>query len=409
VNNHYPVAIVGAGPAGCMASMVLSKNSIPHLLIDKEGFPREKICGDGQTTACFTFLEQILPDFYQEMISKPDIVKVTEGFSTVFENEKRIDFKFTNRKRNGQKIIVCKRQNIDFEIFNKTKSDYAHIKTHTRLAKVKQETDKVTLQTIEGKEIKDITADLVIGADGERSTIAKTLGKLKREENGYVYSLRCYFENVAPYQNDQYLEFYQIEQILPGYFWIFPLPNRTYNVGFGMEANHPLVKERDLRELFFEIIKKNPALSMRFKDAKQTSKLLGWGIPFGKKENKLYGERFVLTGDAAQLANTVTGEGFSQALCSGKYAALAAIEALKTNDFTGKPFENYQQQMKKKIFDYNQEMERTLNFLLKNPLGKRMVKNISESTKLQEELSDRLPFQRNKAHLLMWTLIKSCF
>src|SRR5688500_10018089 len=38
--------IVGAGPAGCSTSAFLSKASIPHIIIDKASFPRDKVCGD---------------------------------------------------------------------------------------------------------------------------------------------------------------------------------------------------------------------------------------------------------------------------------------------------------------------------------------------------------------------------
>ncbi|MEA1876975.1 MAG: FAD-dependent monooxygenase, partial [Bacteroidota bacterium] len=41
------ILIVGAGPAGIATALFLAKKGIPSKLIDKEFFPRDKICGDG--------------------------------------------------------------------------------------------------------------------------------------------------------------------------------------------------------------------------------------------------------------------------------------------------------------------------------------------------------------------------
>ncbi len=48
------VIIIGAGPAGAGTSIFLTKAGISHVIIEKENFPRDKICGDacsGKTVA----------------------------------------------------------------------------------------------------------------------------------------------------------------------------------------------------------------------------------------------------------------------------------------------------------------------------------------------------------------------
>jgi 2-polyprenyl-6-methoxyphenol hydroxylase-like FAD-dependent oxidoreductase len=41
------VAIVGAGPAGCAAAILLARDGVDVLMIDRATFPRDKVCGDG--------------------------------------------------------------------------------------------------------------------------------------------------------------------------------------------------------------------------------------------------------------------------------------------------------------------------------------------------------------------------
>ena len=49
----YDVAIIGAGPAGSACALALQGKGFKVALIDKEAFPRDKICGDAIPGSAF--------------------------------------------------------------------------------------------------------------------------------------------------------------------------------------------------------------------------------------------------------------------------------------------------------------------------------------------------------------------
>jgi flavin-dependent dehydrogenase len=61
------------------------------------------------------------------------------------------------------------------------------------------------------------------------------------------------------------------------------------------------------------------------------AKVRGHLVPLGGSERVLHGERLVLTGDAAGLAEPLTGEGIYYAVRSGQIAADVIYGALRNN------------------------------------------------------------------------------
>ena len=55
----HPDVVVGAGPAGSAAATTLARAGADVLVVDKATFPREKICGDGLTTAALRELDAL--------------------------------------------------------------------------------------------------------------------------------------------------------------------------------------------------------------------------------------------------------------------------------------------------------------------------------------------------------------
>jgi flavin-dependent dehydrogenase len=61
------IAIIGAGPGGCACALALHESGLRVVLIDKEIFPRDKICGDGIPGMAFRAMDKIKPEWGMAM------------------------------------------------------------------------------------------------------------------------------------------------------------------------------------------------------------------------------------------------------------------------------------------------------------------------------------------------------
>src|SRR4051812_25199371 len=55
----FDVAIVGGGPAGSSCAAFCAIAGLQSLVLDREKFPREKVCGDCLNPSCWPVLERL--------------------------------------------------------------------------------------------------------------------------------------------------------------------------------------------------------------------------------------------------------------------------------------------------------------------------------------------------------------
>lgn len=192
------------------------------------------------------------------------------------------------------------------------------------------------------------------------------------DSNHYLAGIRAYFDGVEGMKNS--LEFFMLQNVLPGYFWIFPLANGQANVGICMLSNYVSEHKINLREKLLEAIANDPIIKKRFENARLDGKILGWGLPVGSKpNNKISGEGFLLIGDAASVIDPFSGEGIAPAFYTGMYAAQAYITA-KGDYSAAKLFKLYDKKVQKTMgfefrfmrwFQNIYHYPRLINFLIK--------------------------------------------
>ncbi|WP_298735753.1 NAD(P)/FAD-dependent oxidoreductase [uncultured Chitinophaga sp.] len=382
------VCIIGAGPAGATAALQLAYMGIPCVIVDKAVFPRDKVCGDGLSGKVLTVLSRIdkgIGERLQQALFKAD----SWGVRFIAPNSMSLDipYQLHYRKQAGEPHgFVCKR--IDFDHFlveELRRCPSIQIYEGTDISRHQLQEDGYLLSNEQGDF--QVKAKLVIAANGAYSGFTKEVAGFSMEPAHYVAGIRAYYQNVKDLHADHFVELHFLRNMLPGYFWIFPLPNGQANVGVGMLSETARKKKVNLKKLMLEAIQTDPRLRERFKDATLLGNISGYGLPLGSKRRPLYGERYMLTGDAAYLIDPFTGEGIGNALYSGRTAAQHAAEAIAANDYSAAALKKYDEHIYR-MLGPELQMSTRLQRLVRFPwLFNWLVKKASRSKELQELLS----------------------
>lgn len=352
------ICIVGAGPAGSTTSIFLSKFGIPHLLVDASIFPRDKVCGDGIDLRGIRILNLIDPNILKHELPMNNSFTPCVGARLIQPSGKVRDFLFPYSKNapHEHPFYVSKRKDFDTFLLQKTTSNYATVYQGTKIIAIEKLTDKWVLKTNNDK-ILEIHCEFLVGADGDHSIVLKYLNERKVDRGHYAASVRQYWKNVNTLTNNNLLEYYTPKKYPFSYFWIFPLPNGEFNVGFIMLSKYIAKKNYNVRKIFDEIITTDPIISPRFKRAIALESAAGWGLPLASLQRKVHGNNWLLVGDAASLISPISGEGIGNAMLSGYMAAHFIQKAVLENDFSESVFENYPKELyryfKEDIKKYN--------------------------------------------------------
>ncbi|MBI2952559.1 geranylgeranyl reductase family protein [bacterium] len=324
----YDLIIVGGGPAGATAALYAGRQGLKTLLLEKARFPRDKVCGDALSGKAVTVLREL--GLLEKVRGLPGASIRSVTFGSPDHTEANVVFSRSGRQ-DFLTGFVIRRQVFDHFLF--------------------EEARRAADACVEGFAVRDLVGEdgpdggvrgmgrdgevvyrgrVVLGADGFGSVVARRAGLYRHEPGHWVVALRCYYQNVGGLTDR--IELHFIDEVLPGYFWIFPMENGCANVGIGMR--HDYLKRRgvDLKAAL-QAATRSPHFRGRFAGAKALEEPVGWNLPLGSKRRKISGGGFMLLGDAAGLIDPFTGEGIGNAMYSARLAVETAREARAAGDF----------------------------------------------------------------------------
>ncbi len=324
----YDLIIVGGGPSGAGAALYAKRHGLRSLLLDQATFPRDKVCGDALSGKSVAILREL--DLLDGVRQLPGAAISRIIFTSPRHTELVIDLRQSGLDQVPEGFVI-RRRNLDRFLFEEAKQAADDCREGFTVTDLVTEAGFVCgVRGRQGDEAEvEHRGRIVLGADGYNSLVARKTGLYQHDPRHWVVALRQYYRNVGGL-TDQ-IELHYVDEVIPGYFWIFPLENGCANVGIGML--HKYVKQRriDLRQALRAAID-SPAFRGRFAAAEPLEEPAGWNLPVGSKHRRMVGNGFMLLGDAAGLIDPFTGEGIGNALYSARFAVETAREALEAGD-----------------------------------------------------------------------------
>lgn len=328
---RYDVAIVGSGPAGAAAALTADRLGLRAVIVDKAEFPRDKTCGDGLTTNALRLIEEL--GVTRESLTEPEHHPEAPGDAQQLGGYTRIDdivligprgrtVEIPLPRNRGDYACVVSRWRLDAALANLVADTSIERRLGVAVESLSNDPRGVTLKLHDGETIE---ADFVIAADGHWSAIRKGLRDTHNayqepqstdRDLGEWHAVRQYFSNAS----DRRLWVLFEPDLLPGYFWVFPLPNGRANVGYGVLRNQGRTG-KELKALWPDLLARPHIKRILGPNAQPEGTVKAWPIPTNYHSATMSDGRVLYVGDAAKVVDPMTGEGIAQAIETGMLAA----------------------------------------------------------------------------------------
>ncbi|MFA6530382.1 MAG: NAD(P)/FAD-dependent oxidoreductase [Candidatus Micrarchaeia archaeon] len=354
----HDIIVIGGGPSGSTFSRIAAQAGLDVLVVDKRkeiGYPVR--CGEGLGAR----------EIIREGLELPKQVYSTpiQGAKVVAPNGKSIVWKDEETKG-----WVLERKMFDKWLAELAVAKGAEFHVYTRALDYLKKDGKINGVVLShgGREPYEVTAPLVISAEGMEAIMARKAG-FKTVHNPYDVDT-CYEYEMKPYDHENLIELYFGNQIAPrGYVWIFPKADKKANVGIGIGGTvlngtkRGNMKGSDPKILLDQFIKND-------KQLREASTLLDFGgvISVGSPIDEFVKDNIMVIGTGAKQVDPIHGGGIAIAMETAIIAANTAIKAFEKKDFS-----------KATLYEYEK--------IWRDGLGKKMNKRLM-LRKVMEKVSD---------------------
>ncbi len=325
----FDAVVVGGGPGGATAAYWLARAGRNVLVVDKATFPREKVCGDGLTPRAVKCLDDMGIKTEGPEWARADGLRIV-GSGVV------LDLPWPELHSMPHYGLVRTRLDFDSLVLDHARDAGATIWQGTSVeAPVTDAAGVITgVEVARTGDRARVDAPVVIAADGASSRFAMSLGGRRIPGRPMGVAVRGYYRSPRADELrylESYLELWRGDDLLPGYGWIFALPDGTVNVGLGLLSTSPYFQTVDYRRLLDEWLAGMPPV-WGFTPENRIGKPRGGPLPMGFNRTPLARPGLMVIGDAAGVVNPFNGEGIAYAMETGKIAAEVAGEALTSGD-----------------------------------------------------------------------------
>jgi flavin-dependent dehydrogenase len=291
--------VIGAGPAGCVAALVLARAGVEVTLVEQHRFPRDKVCGECLSALAIHTLETLgIARLLAEL--RPAVLREASIYTTA-------DARY--RLPLPRPMWGISRSALDAFLLGQAVSAGARVMQPARCEGVDDKPGAIRVRDLRANEVQTIQADWVIVADG------KGLQSLSPAPPTGDFGIKAHFRDV-----DGPRDAIELFGVNGAYGGLAAVEGATWNAAFSVPVAQLRGCGGNIDGLFQSIRRENPCLNRRMSGARRIGEWLASPLPrFGVRRHWPAG--VIPVGNAAAAIEPIGGEGMGLAIASAELAA----------------------------------------------------------------------------------------
>lgn len=319
----FDVVVVGGGPTGAIAGLVLARAWVSVAVVEKATFPRFQI---GESFLPVTLEQMERLGLMEPLRRLPHMPKYGAEFG-MGDAEDTSVFHFNEGLVGGEnETFNIARADFDAMVLEQAKAAGAAVLQPVGVRGIDRLADgDAAVRTEDGT----ITARYLIDASGAATLVGRHLGTRRRLASGHLQKV-AYFEH---FEGVQRLEgrsagYPLVAMAEEGWFWVIPLDETRTSVGFVLNPAVARSVDVPADRMLAWGISRCPLMRRRMAEAAGPARNRVRG-DFSYRCRPMAGPGYFLAGDAGTFIDPVFSTGVCLGMVGGERAAMAVIDVLR--------------------------------------------------------------------------------
>lgn len=339
---EYDVAIIGGGPAGSTAGILLASAGRRVVILEREKFPRFHI-GESLLPYSLAAFDRL---GVRENLDRWAVDKRGAEITTAC-GSRAVKFLFENGFRlRHRRAYQVERAKFDLMLLDRARETGVEVREQTAVASAAFDDDAVTLRTSAG----DLRARYVLDASGRNALIGQQLALKQPLPHLRKFSCFAHYEHV---QRDPGADGGLTRLVhAPGHwFWLIPLDDTRTSVGVVLDIDTFKAARQSPEAALDRAIAASSVMRERMARAHRLTEVHAIG-DYSYRNTRLAGPRWLLAGDAAGFIDPIFSTGVFLAIHSGEQCADALHAVLDDPARAPRLFTRYEKNLRRVMDKY---------------------------------------------------------